>query len=482
MATYTYTNCTYDSTTKTVTPIVNPRAETYLYFILCEGLYERYVYNDLNYMVTNHLMVEDLEAMATLLANNVFKYAIFLEDVSTEIELLETNYSLESLLKILRAMAYASSVESTINSLEAEYYYVGKITITPTYNMLAEMGTTQGLGMRFNVYSDVDTDFTFESNFTISPMYCVHGTPSDGSTTAIQDAEGYFVPILTDTTDVSKAFGSPFGTSTLVSEHPLHFYKGYNANVFFDSIPSDKTSLNYNVGDLYTQYRSQHSRYITVRFTQWDSMEYVGWSFNTTSTDDGVTGNVTISFRSALTFPDGLPDFIRMTNTMPGRRHHVCCNYETVCNTVGCSVEQTIDTISESVDDLDESVTDIQEELTLDGNVFTDSAFYESGWSYYSEDYPPRVYKYGKVVTFTGAFTNTASKSADGSDVQIMTLPEAYRPAQKMFAYCQGSSYNHWLMTVDTDGAVYIRRYGTTSNQSMSASRWLPFTITYVIS
>lgn len=479
MATYTYTNCTYDSTTKTVTPDMSPLARSYLENALTNGLYTIDVSTSINSAMGSY---DDPETMATILADDVFEYALFLEDVSADVELLKTDYSLETLLKILRAMIYASSVSDTIDLFEANYYVVASITITPSYNLLAEMGITEGLGMRFNVYSDVDTDFTFESDFSISPMYHVYGIADSSVFPPSQRGLGYLVPILTDTTDVSKAFGSPFDNSTMTSEHPLHFYKGYNANVFFDSVPSDKTSLNYNVGDLYTQYNATHRAFVRTLFSDIGSMQFVGWSFNRTDSDYGITGNVTISFKSALTFPNGLPDFIYTHyKSLASVTNFVCSDYETVCNTVGCSVEQTIDTISESVDDLDETVTDIQEELTLDGNVFTDSAFYESGWSYYSEDYPPRVYKYGKVVTFTGAFTNTASKTADGTDVQIMTLPEAYRPAQKMFAYCQGSSYNHWLMTVDTDGAVYIRRYGTTSNQSMSADRWLPFTITYVI-
>ena len=318
--------------------------------------------------------------------------------------------------------------------------------------------------MKFILYADTQTDIKVEHNLSIAPVYLVTGMEN----VSYNRYYAFIRPVLSSSeiVDISKTFDvSASGVS-------VNWKQGYNASVFFESVPPAQASINYNVGDYYTQYHDTHKNwFLNNGFSSIDEMSFQGWGF--------VSGGVTITFKSKLEF-DVMPDFVLKKMYQYGGAE--LGDFETVCDTVDCSTEQTVDTLSESVETLDDNITEIQEELTLDGNVFTDSSYYESGWSYYSSDYPPRIYKYGKVVTFTGAFTNTASKTVDSSDVKIMTLPEAYRPSQKMFAYCQGSTYNHWVMTVDTDGSVYIRRYGTTSNQSMSANRWLPFTITYVIS
>lgn len=106
---------------------------------------------------------------------------------------------------------------------------------------------------------------------------------------------------------------------------------------------------------------------------------------------------------------------------------------------------------------------------------------FTSGWASYNSDSTPTLRKYGNVVCFTGAFKNTSSVTLDTTNVRVCTIPSGYRPSQQVCQLCQGSGSNKWLITLNTDGAVYASRYGVSSYVSASASSWFPFNATWIV-
>lgn len=109
---------------------------------------------------------------------------------------------------------------------------------------------------------------------------------------------------------------------------------------------------------------------------------------------------------------------------------------------------------------------------------------YASGWSAYSISETPVLKKVGNNVTFYGAFKFTGSEfTLNGTDKEtIATIPEEYRPEKSVNALCQGSGSFAWLITVSAiDGTVAISRFRNESNvsQSINASRWFPFSLSW---
>lgn len=99
----------------------------------------------------------------------------------------------------------------------------------------------------------------------------------------------------------------------------------------------------------------------------------------------------------------------------------------------------------------------------------------------YSTAQTPKYYKWGKVVTVTGAVKPKNEVAADGS-MLIATLPSGYRPPQDVWAVCHGSSQYLWLLHIQSGGNMYMERYATPSDwAACGTSHWLPFTITYVV-
>lgn len=109
---------------------------------------------------------------------------------------------------------------------------------------------------------------------------------------------------------------------------------------------------------------------------------------------------------------------------------------------------------------------------------------YASGWGAYSTSETPVLKKVGNNVTFYGAFKFTGSEfTLNGTDKEtIATIPEEYRPEKSVNALCQGSGSFAWLITVSAiDGTVAISRFRNESNvsQSINASRWFPFSLSW---
>ena len=112
------------------------------------------------------------------------------------------------------------------------------------------------------------------------------------------------------------------------------------------------------------------------------------------------------------------------------------------------------------------------------------SISYETGWGPYSVTEMPVLKKLGNNVTFYGAFKFTGSEfTLNGTDKEtIATIPEEYRPEKSVNALCQGSGSFAWLITVSAiDGTVAISRFRNESNvsQSINASRWFPFSLSW---
>lgn len=108
---------------------------------------------------------------------------------------------------------------------------------------------------------------------------------------------------------------------------------------------------------------------------------------------------------------------------------------------------------------------------------------YSSGWSRYgtSSENTPVVRRYGKVVSLTGALTNTSATTLDSTHVKVFTIPSGYRPSQDLVVLCQGSGANEFLMQVKNSGEVYFGRYGTNSFGQINAESWFPFHATWVM-
>lgn len=108
---------------------------------------------------------------------------------------------------------------------------------------------------------------------------------------------------------------------------------------------------------------------------------------------------------------------------------------------------------------------------------------YSSGWTYYgtASANTPTVRRYGKVVSLTGALTNTSAVTLNTTHVKVFTIPSGYRPSQDIIVLCQGSGANEFCLQIKTDGSVYIGRYGTSSFSSIATGQWFPFHVSWVI-
>lgn len=88
----------------------------------------------------------------------------------------------------------------------------------------------------------------------------------------------------------------------------------------------------------------------------------------------------------------------------------------------------------------------------------------------------------GNVVTVCGVVSNVSEMTSTSSGVVFASgIPEEFRPHMEHHFVCQGSGMNRWLCTVKTDGTLMLSRYGTTSDGTIAANSWLPFTCTYQI-
>lgn len=112
----------------------------------------------------------------------------------------------------------------------------------------------------------------------------------------------------------------------------------------------------------------------------------------------------------------------------------------------------------------------------------TEGVSYQSGYGKYNDGYDVKYAVDGKLVTITGVIKNTSKFTPGGTSVHLCTIPTKYAPSQKVNKVQAGSSVNKFLYIVDTDGKLYIQRYGTsTYNVEIPAGAWLPCEIEYFI-
>lgn len=93
----------------------------------------------------------------------------------------------------------------------------------------------------------------------------------------------------------------------------------------------------------------------------------------------------------------------------------------------------------------------------------------------------PKYRVYGKRVEIRGTIKPTTTHTSSNTRETIATLPSALAPSDAIYSLCQGSGKNTWLLSVQTDGEITFSRYGTSSNDEVPNTAWLPFQITYLL-
>ena len=108
---------------------------------------------------------------------------------------------------------------------------------------------------------------------------------------------------------------------------------------------------------------------------------------------------------------------------------------------------------------------------------------YSSGWDVYgtSSGNTPVVRRYGKIVSLTGAITNTTDVTLNTTHVKVFTIPSGYRPPQDVLILCQGSGSQEYLLQIKSNGEVFVGRYGTSSFSAIAADSWFPFHTTWIM-
>lgn len=121
-----------------------------------------------------------------------------------------------------------------------------------------------------------------------------------------------------------------------------------------------------------------------------------------------------------------------------------------------------------------------------DGPLETETiSSFSSGWTYYNSaaSNKPVVRKFGKIVTLTGALSNTTSKTLNATETTVFSISAKYAPVQELVFLSQGTGTNVFAVRVKTTGAVTFERYraNTTSYSSISSGAWFPFHTTWII-
>lgn len=115
---------------------------------------------------------------------------------------------------------------------------------------------------------------------------------------------------------------------------------------------------------------------------------------------------------------------------------------------------------------------DAQGLLTSDWDGYTDSGITEKFFSYR---------RWGRVCELRGYIAPTRTVSTSSGNVLICTLPEGFRPAENAYFVVQGAGVNRARLGIQSDGAVYVRAYGTSSAANMTTSALLFISVTWLI-
>ena len=105
-----------------------------------------------------------------------------------------------------------------------------------------------------------------------------------------------------------------------------------------------------------------------------------------------------------------------------------------------------------------------------------------SGFEVYGDGTKPQYRVNGNLVTVTGAVKPTATVTSNTNGVLIASgIKTQYCPKNTLAFVCQGSGINRWLLQLNSEGKLYVARYGTNDYVDISAGAWLIFTVTYSI-
>lgn len=99
----------------------------------------------------------------------------------------------------------------------------------------------------------------------------------------------------------------------------------------------------------------------------------------------------------------------------------------------------------------------------------------------------PTACKYGHVVTLAGAFatlTPVSQPALGTGTIHIGSVPDGCEPREVVRFVQQGSGMNRFLLTISTDGQMYIDRYGSGSSalSQIPEGAWLNISCTYLSS
>ena len=107
---------------------------------------------------------------------------------------------------------------------------------------------------------------------------------------------------------------------------------------------------------------------------------------------------------------------------------------------------------------------------------------YESNAEAYSTSgvTAPRAYKHGRVVTLTGNFKSKSTITSSTTEVKIGYVPTGCEPATTIRVVSQGSDMNRFLLSIGSDGAINVSRYGSASYVNIPTGAWLNIGCTYI--
>lgn len=102
----------------------------------------------------------------------------------------------------------------------------------------------------------------------------------------------------------------------------------------------------------------------------------------------------------------------------------------------------------------------------------------------YSTGLSPMVRRKGDTVSIIGQVSPKTATTPSGDDqLLVATLPAMFRPTHNIKSVQQGSGSSRFLMSVNSDGTIYVSRYSnnTTMNNQIPTGAWLNLYCTYMI-
>lgn len=432
----TLNNCTFNATDQSITPAVSTSIGATFKTILAQGLYSSDVSSTLSSMSSE----TDMDVLINTFVSSLAPYGLFLEDMSSQITALGTSHSLSSLVDILNMMFFYTDMSTNINSLKNNYYQAASIVVSNQVNFLIDAYDNTVCGTSYYINAETDNSITVTTDIKFAPT----------------NANG-------DVTTLSR-------NCSIIKNHQYHgeWKEGYNRVVNYLTKPTVKeitnkaTSLNVDKGTWFlknlTLYRIESSNLSTSQ-----------------------SANYTLTFSTKIYLVNSSAESVSdLDNIFRYRSNYTV---DQLFDTEGVTTGNDLNSLATSLSNVDAKLDNVSTTTTLE---LTEASYYNTNWTYYSQDYVPTLNRCGNVIQFTGAFKNTATVAAISSSsgaVTMCTIPTEYRPPVPVRTLCQGSGLCHWLMTVNTDGTVTLQRYGYNNTAiQMDADRWLVFNATWIVS